>query len=151
MTWFQQHKPDRTIKRVQAVIDVLKAQGVQEFAAVGYCYGGRLVFDLAFAGAIKVAATAHPSQLQAADIERYAAAATAPLLINSCEFDPQFGEDKQELADRLFKDFKFGYSRRHFEGATHGFGTRGDLSNPKVKAAKEGAFKNTVEWFLKYL
>jgi len=28
---------------------------------------------------------------------------------------------------------------------------RGDLSKPEIKAGKEGAFKATVDWFIKYL
>jgi hypothetical protein len=28
---------------------------------------------------------------------------------------------------------------------------RGDMSDPKVKAGKEGAFKNTVEFMIKHL
>lgn len=28
---------------------------------------------------------------------------------------------------------------------------RGDLSDPKVKAGKEGSFKATVDWFSRYL
>jgi hypothetical protein len=28
---------------------------------------------------------------------------------------------------------------------------RGDLSNPQVKAGKEGAFKESVEWFMEHL
>ena len=63
----------------------------------------------------------------------------------------QFTKEKQEFADKVFADFKPGWSRPYFPGATHGFAVRGDLSDPRVKAAKEGAFKNTVEWFIKYL
>lgn len=133
------------------MISSLKEKGVKEFAAVGYCYGARLVFDLAFGGEIKVSAASHPSLLQLEDFDRYAKEVNIPLLINSCETDPQFPKDKQEYADKVFADFKAGWSRPYFPGATHGFAVRGDLSDPKVKAAKEGAFKNTVEWFIKYL
>ena len=31
------------------------------------------------------------------------------------------------------------------------FQVRGDISDPKVKAGREGAFKASVEWFIKYL
>lgn len=36
------------------------------------------------------------------------------------------------------------YRREYFDGCTHGFAIRGDISNPKVKAEKEGAFKAIV-------
>jgi hypothetical protein len=44
-----------------------------------------------------------------------------------------------------------GYTREYFPGCTHGFAVRGDLSKPEVKAGKEGAFKATVEFFIKHL
>jgi hypothetical protein len=41
--------------------------------------------------------------------------------------------------------------REHFDGCSHGFAVRGDLSDPKVKAGKEGAFEKSVAFFKKYL
>ena len=109
------------------------------------------MFNFAFAKEIAVSANAHPSLLTPEDLDKYAKEAEAPLLINTCETDPQFPKEKQEHADKVLAGFAAGYSRPYFPGATHGFAVRGDLSIPEVKAAKEGAFKNTVEWFIKYL
>lgn len=36
-------------------------------------------------------------------------------------------------------------------GCTHGFATRADLAVPEQKFGKEDAFKESVEWFKKYL
>lgn len=54
----------------------------------------------------------------------------------------------QAQADALLGGGAFapGYKRNYFEGCAHGFAVKGDLSDPVVKAAKEGAFKGTVEW-----
>jgi len=73
-------------------------------------------------------------------------------LINSCTVDQQFPLDAQAVADKVFGDGKFapGYKREYFDGCTHGFAVRGDMSDPKVKAGKEGAFKAAVEWLKKY-
>ncbi|KAJ3544414.1 hypothetical protein NMY22_g2779 [Coprinellus aureogranulatus] len=72
-----------------------------------------------------------------------------PLLINSCAFDVAFPHEAQGKADDILGGGKFipGYKREYFEGCTHGFAIKGDLSNPKVKAGKEGAFASTVAWF----
>ncbi|KAI0064876.1 alpha/beta-hydrolase [Artomyces pyxidatus] len=151
--WFPKHDAERAGKRLRAVIEGLKERGITKFGATGYCYGGRLMFDVAFDNLIQVGATSHPSLLQPEDLEKYAKLSKAPLLINTCEDDFQFPKEKQEKADAVFGDGKFapGYSRPYFPGCEHGFAIRGDLSNPLVKAGKEGAFKNTVEWFIKYL
>lgn len=154
MKWFGTHGQAVTRPILDNVIKALKEEGVTEFAATGYCFGGRYVFDLAYDHVIKAAATSHPSMLQIpADLEKYASTAKAPLLINSCTIDTQFPLDAQAKADEILGNGKFapGYLREYFEGCTHGFAVRGDLSDPKVKAGKEGAFKSTVEWFFKHL
>ena len=116
----------------------------------------------------------HPSLLEApADLEKFSKT-SVPLLINSCETDQQYPAEKQKIGDDILGDGKHapGYLRTYWEGCTHGFavsgicwgnrrkaetnvnGTfqvRGDISDPKVKAGREGAFKASVEWFIKYL
>ena len=47
--------------------------------------------------------------------------------------------------------YKAGYKRTYYAGNQHGFAVRCDLSDPKQKAAKEGAFNETVAWIKKYL
>ncbi|KAI0064877.1 alpha/beta-hydrolase [Artomyces pyxidatus] len=142
--WIGRHPPSRATEIVKAVMEGLKEKGVTKFAATGYCYGARLVFNLSFENAISVSAVSHAS---------LAGGPRPPLLINSCEEDHQFPKEKQEKADAVLGDGKFtpGYAQHYFEGCQHGFAVRGDLSDPKVKAGKEGSFKNTVEWFIKYL
>ncbi|KAJ7663926.1 alpha/beta-hydrolase [Mycena polygramma] len=159
----QPHDQGHTRPIINAVIAKLQQDGVKSFAAVGYCFGGRHVFDLAIDKAISVAAVAHPSLLQYRDgqyrgglevpndLREYAANSEAPLLINSCPVDTMFPPEAQTKADEILTGFAPGYKREHFEGCEHGFAVRGDISDPKVKAGKEGAFKATVEWFLKYL
>ncbi|KAL1746900.1 dienelactone hydrolase [Schizophyllum fasciatum] len=151
--WFVNHGQDKTRPSLDKVIAGLKEQGVTTFGAVGYCFGGRYVFDLAFDGVIKAAAVAHPSLLQVpADLERYAQT-NVPLLIESCEVDNMFPPAAQEQADAILGGGKFapGYQRNYWAGCHHGFAVRGDQSNPSVKAGKEGAFKNVVEWMAKQL
>jgi len=150
--WFPNHSQKETRPTLDKVVEALKSEGVTELAATGYCFGGRYVFDLAFDHDIKVSVVSHPSLLKVPeDIEKYAATSKAPLLINSCTVDQQFPLEASAKADEIFKEFAPGYKREYFEGCTHGFAVRGDLSDPKVKAGKEGAFKASVEWIKKYL
>jgi len=152
--WFVNHGQDKTRPPLDSVIAALKGQGVTRFGATGYCFGGRYTFDLAFEGIIQCSVVAHPSLLKIPeDLEKYASTAQAPLLINSCTVDKQFPLEAQAKADEILGGGKFtpGYKREYFEGCEHGFAVRGDLSNEKVKAGKEGAFKASVEFFLQHL
>ncbi|KAF7983753.1 hypothetical protein HWV62_19733 [Athelia sp. TMB] len=152
--WMKTNDPALRLHFAEKVIAALKAEGVARFGTTGYCYGARHVFDLAFAGLTHVSVVAHPSRLQSpADLQKYFDVAKAPLLINSCTVDRVFPEEAQIKADEILGGGKFapGYKRAHWEGCTHGFAVRGDMSDPKVKAGKEGAFKESVEWFKKYL
>jgi hypothetical protein len=63
--------------------------------------------------------------------------------------DQQFPLEASRKADEVFKEFAPGYKREYFEGCMHGFAVRGDMSDPKVKAGKEGSFKASVETHLK--
>jgi len=154
MAWIAKHGQNVTRPPLDKVIEGLKARGITQFAATGYCFGGRYVFDLAFDKAIKVAAVAHPSLLKVPeDLEAFKKS-EIPLLINSCPVDTMFPIESQALADKILGEGSTTsklYRREYFEGCTHGFAVRGDLSNPQVKAGKEGAFKATVEFFLKHL
>lgn len=147
--WFAKHGQDKTRPLLDKVLAALKEEGVTKILATGYCYGARYVFDLAFDNLIDVAVVSHPTFISIEDLEKYSTTAKAPLLINSCTNDTQFPHEKQAKADEILGDAKFapGYKREYFEGCTHGFAVRGDLSDPKVKAGKEGAFKATVTWF----
>ncbi|KAF9535069.1 alpha beta-hydrolase [Crepidotus variabilis] len=153
MPWFAKHGYDKSQPYTEKVIAALKEQGITTLYASGYCYGARIVFNLAFENVFKACAVAHPTLLEAPkDFEIYLAKSSAPLLINSCEIDPYFSHEAQAKADEILGEGKFepGYKREYFPGCTHGFSVRGDMSNPLIKAGKEGAFNATVEWFLKY-
>ncbi|KAF5392187.1 hypothetical protein D9757_001374 [Collybiopsis confluens] len=153
-SWREQHGYERTRPAVDAVITALKEQGIKAFGATGYCFGAQYAVPLAIENVIKFAAVSHPSRLKVPeDLEKYAYVSKAPFLINSCEVDAMFPIESQAKADEIFGNEKFapGYSRKYFPGCKHGFAVRGDMSNPQVKAGKEGAFKATVAWTRKYL
>jgi len=150
-SWIPNHTPAHTGKRVRRLVDGLKEQGITIYGATGYCYGARLVFDLAFDNVIQAAVVSHPSIIKPDDLDTYLEKSKAALLINSCELDDAFPLSVAQTADEKFANFAPGYRRAHFDGVRHGFASRGDLTDPTVKAAKEGAFKESVDWLIKYL
>lgn len=65
--WRTRHGPEQTWPAIEGVMKALGEQGVKEFAAIGFCFGARYVFDLSFRKSIKVGGVAHPSMLQVPD------------------------------------------------------------------------------------
>ncbi|PCH44450.1 alpha/beta-hydrolase [Wolfiporia cocos MD-104 SS10] len=152
--WVPKHGRETWIPIVDKVVAALTETGVTRFATTGYCFGAQPSFYLALQGKSHVTVVSHPSFLKVpSDIEEYRDNAKAPLLINSCEVDRQFPKEAQAVTDELLGGGKFapGYERTYWDGCVHGFAVRGDLSDPKVKAGKEGSFKATVEFFKKHL
>lgn len=96
----------------------LKADGVTSFAAVGTCYGAKPAFILA--KEFKAVAVAHPSLLQIPEDLEKIGESGVPLLIVSCETDPQFPQDAQKKADEILGG-KETYTRTYHPGQTHGF------------------------------
>ncbi|KAI0766654.1 alpha/beta-hydrolase [Trametes elegans] len=151
--WVARHSPESWKPAVDAVVDALRVDGVTWIGTTGYCFGAPPAWYLALKGASKVTVMSHPSRLRIPeDLEEYRDKAAAPLLINSCETDPAFPLEAQAKADEILGGGRFapGYERTYWAGCTHGFAVRGDLSDPKVKAGKEGAFEATVRFFKKY-
>jgi len=151
--WRAKHGPESWIPVVDKVVAALKESGVARIGTTGYCFGAPPAFYLATKHESHVTVVSHPSRISVEDLEKYKATSQAPLLINSCEIDQAFPKESQEIADKIFGEGQFapGYERTYWEGCTHGFAVRGDLSDPKVKAGKEGTFEATVKFFKKHL
>ncbi|KAH7926429.1 hypothetical protein BV22DRAFT_1104339 [Leucogyrophana mollusca] len=120
--WAVNHGPNQTRPILDAVVAALKEEGVTLFGATRYCFG--------------VSVVAHPSILKAPD-----------------DIEVNQKVHTHSIQNELLGDGKFapGYARAHWEGCTHGFAVRGDLSNPLVKAGKEDAFSKSIEFFKKHL
>jgi len=110
------------------LLPALRERGITSFGFAGYCYGARPIVDYAFARltGLKAIAINHPSFLSVPqDWEKLLELGDlgVPLLINSCETDPQYGPERQEIGDKLLGDGKYkpGYKRTYWPGCTHGF------------------------------
>ncbi|KAA1073152.1 hypothetical protein PGT21_001613 [Puccinia graminis f. sp. tritici] len=152
--WLKGHGPEKVLPIIESVMQNLTEKGVNKFAAVGYCFGGKYVFMTSQKNWIHVGATCHPSLLQIPDdLNNLLETSKVPLLINSCEIDQQFTAEAQKKADEILGDgkYKCGYKRNYYPGATHGFGCRADLSKAAEKEAFDKSFVEIVNWFKTHL
>ncbi|KAG0141719.1 hypothetical protein CROQUDRAFT_663449 [Cronartium quercuum f. sp. fusiforme G11] len=152
--WLKNHGPEQTRPALDQVIETLKKEGVTEFAAVGYCFGGKYVVNLAQENVVKVGATSHPSLLEnPKDIQKLLESSHVPILINSCETDQQFPPEFQKVTDEILGAGKYkpGYKRNYYPGASHGFGCRADLAKSEEKKAFVESTNEIVEWFKSHI
>ncbi|SCZ98375.1 BZ3500_MvSof-1268-A1-R1_Chr3-2g06328 [Microbotryum saponariae] len=147
MAWLGKHGKAETYPHIIKTIEGLKQQGVKDFAATGYCFGGRFVVDCVLDGHLKVAIVSHPSLLKPDEDLPAIKAKSIPFLWNTCENDQMWPKECQEKADEVFKGDK-NYQRNYYEGVSHGFAIRGDPKDEKSRKAKEGAFESSIK-FLK--
>jgi len=148
--WQKRHGPEQVLPLIGNVIKNLTDQGVQRLAATGYCFGGKYIFLSLDRNWIQVGSTSHPSLLTIPnDPLELRAKSHGPLLINSCEIDPQFGAEAQNQTDAILGNGRYepGYKRTYYPGASHGFGLRANLSNPAEKRAFDESYKEIVKWF----
>ncbi|CAD6569919.1 MAG: hypothetical protein CYPHOPRED_003653 [Cyphobasidiales sp. Tagirdzhanova-0007] len=145
--WLGEHPPSTVRPALDVTIAHLRSEGVTDIAAVGYCFGGRYVFHLAFEHAIKVGAVAHPSIVDVPkDLEKLKASGV-PIFFATNEIDPQFPPDSQAQADKILGSLgEEKYLRKYWAGMIHGFAVRGDMSDAKQKKGKEEALEAAVDW-----
>jgi dienelactone hydrolase len=129
---------DTVVNRAQAGLDALKAQSevnAEKLAAIGFCYGGKVVLDLARSGAdLKAVVTFHANLSPKAPAEK--GKVQAEILVLHGELDSMVSLD--DVAS--FRQEMHGAGVEHeviiFEDAKHGF------SNP---LADERAKANNVD------
>ncbi|HTI68321.1 MAG TPA: dienelactone hydrolase family protein [Caulobacteraceae bacterium] len=145
---FMELKPDMVLDSGKAAIAFLKAhpEGNGKVGAVGFCWGGGTVNDLAVADRNLTAGVAYYGRQPATD---RVGAITAPLLLNYAGDDERINAGLPAFEAAL-KANKKTYELHLYPGAGHGFNN--DTNGPRFnKAAADLAWSRTMGWFGKYL
>ncbi|KAI3572674.1 putative hydrolase [Fusarium oxysporum f. sp. albedinis] len=114
--------------------------------AVGYCYGGWVVFNLGSKGQnlVDCICTAHPSMLDKDEI----ANVDVPTQILAPEFDHMFTSELKAYSQQALPETGAAYDYQYFPGLEHGFAIRGDQGKPGEREGMERA-KNAVSLWLR--
>ncbi|PWY90183.1 endo-1,3-1,4-beta-D-glucanase [Aspergillus heteromorphus CBS 117.55] len=117
--------------------------------AIGFCYGGWAVFQLAAHGTelLSCISTAHPTFLSEAEI----AACRTPAQILAPEHDQYLTPELKEYCNRVIPSLGVPYEYVYFPGMSHGFATRANLNNELQKAELARAKRAAVHWFNEWL
>jgi dienelactone hydrolase len=129
---------DTVVERAQAGLDALKAQpevNTEKLAAIGFCYGGKVVLDLARSGAdLKAVVTFHANLSPKAPAQK--GKIQAEILVLHGEIDTMVSLDDVASFRQEMHDAEVDHEVIIFENAKHGF------SNP---LADERAKANNVD------
>ncbi|KAJ0963027.1 hypothetical protein J5N97_028149 [Dioscorea zingiberensis] len=146
--WLKEHPQQKGFEDSKSVIAVLKKRGISVIGAAGFCWGGKVVVDLAKTNMIKAIVALHPSLVTVDDIKDV----KQPIAI--------LGAEKDEITPpTLVKQFQEILSKKHeidsfvkiFSGVAHGFSVRYKADDKFAVKKAEEAQKDMLHWFLKHI
>ncbi|KUJ14342.1 dienelactone hydrolase [Mollisia scopiformis] len=142
--WFPSHTPAIAIPRIPQIIAAVEAKyGKKNWAALGFCWGGKVVSVTSGADSLfKVSAQCHPGLMAPEDAGKVA--------IPTC-----FLASKEENAEEVEAYTKALTVEKHvetFETQIHGWmSARGNLEDEECKKEYLRAYNVVLEWFGKYI
>ncbi|XAR54616.1 Lysozyme [Bertholletia excelsa] len=146
--WIKDHGPDKGFEDAKRVIEAIKSKGVTSIGAAGFCWGAKVVVELAKYAYVQAAVMLHPSFVTLDDVR----AVKVPISILGAEVDrlspPELVKQFEEALNAKPEVDSF---VKIFPGVSHGWTVRyNDDDEVAVKSAQE-AHKDMRDWFLKYV
>uniref|UniRef100_A0A0D9WG91 Dienelactone hydrolase domain-containing protein n=1 Tax=Leersia perrieri TaxID=77586 RepID=A0A0D9WG91_9ORYZ len=119
--WIKEHGPDKAFEEAKPVIAALKEKGASTVGAVGYCWGAKVVAELAKAHEIQAAVMCHPSFVTVDDIKEV----KCPIAILGAEIDRMSPpEVVKQFEQVLSSKSGIGHFVKIFPGVEHGWTVR---------------------------
>ncbi|XP_078149174.1 endo-1,3;1,4-beta-D-glucanase-like isoform X3 [Carex rostrata] len=146
--WKQKHGPAKGFEDAKLVIQALKEKGVSAIGAAGFCWGAKVVVELAKSDDIKAAVLLHPSLVTVDDIKEV----KIPISVLGAEID-------RSTPPEVTKQFEEILSTRPevpsyvkiFAGVQHGWTVRYEVTDKAAVEKAEEAHKDMLNWFNKYV
>uniref|UniRef100_A0ACD5U3Q8 Uncharacterized protein n=1 Tax=Avena sativa TaxID=4498 RepID=A0ACD5U3Q8_AVESA len=146
--WIKEHAPDKGFEEAKPVIAALKEQGVSVVGAAGYCWGAKVVAELAKANEIQAAVMLHPSFVTVDDIKEV----KCPIAILGAETDVMSPPELvKQFKQVLSSNSGIGSFVKIFPGVSHGWTVRYDSNDAAAVKNAEEALADMIEWFNKNL
>ncbi|KAJ4969450.1 hypothetical protein NE237_016151 [Protea cynaroides] len=146
--WITEHGTDKGFEDAKPVIAALKSKGIHTIGAAGFCWGAKVVVQLAKFDYIQAAVLLHPSLVTVDDIKEV----KVPIAVLGAEFD-------KISPPELLKQFEPILSSKPevdayvkiFPGVVHGWTVRYDIEREEAVKAAEEAHQHMLDWFAKYV
>ncbi|KAI6693190.1 hypothetical protein NL676_020900 [Syzygium grande] len=146
--WLKDHGTDKGYEDAKRIVEAVKGKGASAIGAAGFCWGGKVVVELAKTGSIGAAVLLHPSLVSVDDIK----GVKAPIAILGAEID-------QRLPPELLKQFEEILATKSevdarvkiFPKVSHGWTVRYDVTDEEAVKCAEEAHSDMLEWFAKFV
>ncbi|XP_051127985.1 endo-1,3;1,4-beta-D-glucanase-like [Andrographis paniculata] len=148
MEWIKGHGPDQGFEAAKPVIETLKSKGVTKIGALGFCWGAKVVVELAKYAYIQAGVLLHPSFVTTEDIQ----AVKVPISVLGAEIDQMSPPELvKKFEDILNANPEVDGFVKIFKGMTHGWSCRyKDEDASEIRSAEE-AHKDALEWLHKHI
>lgn len=146
--WIKSHTPEKGFEEAKPVITALKEKGVSAVGAAGYCWGAKVVVELAKAHEIQAAVLLHPSFVTVEDIKEV----KCPISILGAEIDKMSPPELvKQFEQALSVNSGVGHFVKIFPGVAHGWSVRYSHDDAAAVKSAEEAFADMLDWFNKNL
>ncbi|GLT70972.1 hypothetical protein SLA2020_430180 [Shorea laevis] len=146
--WLKDHGPDKAVEEAKSVIEAVKNKGVSAVGAAGFCWGAKVVVELAKAELIQAAVLLHPSLVTLDDIK----GVKVHIAVLGAEIDklspPELLKQFEEV---LIAKSEVDSYVKIFPKVAHGWTVRYSVEDEAAVKPAEEAHQNLIEWFAKYV
>ncbi|KAL6610183.1 hypothetical protein ACP70R_040152 [Stipagrostis hirtigluma subsp. patula] len=146
--WLKSHTPEKAFEEAKPVVAALKEKGVSNVGAAGYCWGAKVVVELAKAHEIQAAVLLHPSFVTVDDIKEV----KCPISILGAEIDKMSPPELVEQFEQVLSaNTGVGHFVKIFPGVAHGWSVRYSHDDAAAVKSAEEALADMIDWFNKNL
>ncbi|QCE09144.1 endo-1,3;1,4-beta-D-glucanase-like [Vigna unguiculata] len=146
--WLKDHEPGKPSEEAKPIIEALRRKGVSAVGIAGFCWGAKIVTNLARPELIQASVLLHPSYITVDDIR----GVNVPIAILGAEHDslspPKLLKQFEEV---LKAKPQIDSYVKVFPNVSHGWTLRYDPTDPKAAMAAGKAHTIMINWFDKHL
>jgi len=148
LVWLKEHNTEKGFEDAKQVIEALKSKGVISIGAAGFCWGAKVVVELAKDPCIQAAVMLHPSLITLDDIQ----GVKVPISILGAEIDKTSPPELVRQFEGILnaKPEVDGFVKI-FPGVVHGWTVRYNIEDEVAVKHAEEAHQDMLDWFGKYL
>ncbi|CAD5167892.1 endo-1,3;1,4-beta-D-glucanase-like isoform X1 [Musa acuminata AAA Group] len=147
--WIQSHSPDKGCQDAKPIIAALKNKGISAVGAAGFCWGGKVVVELAKSSEIEAAVLCHPSFVNIDDMK---AGVKCPISILGAENDHI---SPPELLKQFEQALSLTSEERHivkiFPGVAHGWTVKHKADDAAAVKRAQEAHQDMLNWFTQHV